>query len=377
MRVLHVFKNYYPPTRGGVEQWVNDVVHSIEGIEFSVLTASTDRRLHIEDDNGIQVVRAPALVRASTAPIVPGWASWMRKLQPDVIHMSMPSPTGELAFLASRTRVPMIASYHGDVVRGGPIPAAYDRFAARFLRRANAIVVGSERLAETTTALRGHADRVVVIPYGVDVEVYRDRPPLADEIRRKLPGSRTGPLAVLLGRLVHYKGADVAIDAMRDPRLADATLLIVGNGPLRASLESRAAGLDRVVFVGEVADDERAAYYHAADVFVFPGTNRGESYGISQVEAMATGTPSISTELGTGTSWVNQHERTGLVVAPRDPRALADAMVELFGDPVKRGAMGAAAQRRVAERLSRRRMLDDLRTLYVQAAKAAQAGQDR
>jgi rhamnosyl/mannosyltransferase len=367
MRVLHVFKDYYPPTRGGVEQWINDVVHSMDGITFSVLTAAEGRELTIEDDAGVQVVRAPTLVRASTAPVVPSWSSWIRKLAPDVIHLNMPNPTGELAYLMSRTDVPMVASYHADIVRKGPLPVLYDRFASRLLRRAQRVLVGSQRLAETTTALRGVQDKIAVVPYGVDVGHWESRPPLADEIRARYA---RGPLFVLLGRLVHYKGADVAIDAMRDPRLADATLLIVGDGPLRASLEARASGLGNVVFVGEIADDERAAYYHAADVFVFPGTNRGESYGIVQVEAMATATPSISTELGTGTSWVNQHGVTGLVVQARDPAALASAMADLAHDEVRRSAMAQAAQQRVRERLSRRRMLDELRAVYVDAAQA-------
>jgi rhamnosyl/mannosyltransferase len=367
MRVLHVFKNYYPPTRGGVEQWINDVVHSIDGIDFSVLTASPGRELVVDDDRGVQVVRAPALIRASTAPVVPSWATWIRKLEPDVIHLNMPNPTGELAYLASRSKVPMVASYHADIVRGGPLPGAYDRFVRRFVRRAHRVVVGSPRLADTTTSLRDAKDKLAIIPYGVDVDRWSTRPALADEIRSRYPG----PLFVLLGRLVHYKGADVAIEAMADPRLAAATLLIVGDGPLREQLQTQAAASGgRVVFVGEVADEDRAAYYHAADVFVFPGTNRGESYGIVQVEAMATATPSISTELGTGTSWVNQHEQTGLVVAPRDPHALATAMVELIADDARRADMAQAAQQRVRERLSRQRMLDDLRALYEGAAQA-------
>lgn len=367
MRVLHVFKDYYPPTRGGVEQWINDVVHSIDGIEFSVLCAAPGRRLVDERDDGVRVVRAPTLVRASTAPVAPSWVSWIKRLAPDVIHMNMPNPTGELAFLAARTGVPMVATYHGDIVRAGPLPAAYGAFASRFLRRAHRVIVGSQRLAETTPSLRAHRDRIAVIPYGVDVDRWAVRPPLADQIAERFPG----PRLVLLGRLVHYKGADVAIEAMRD---LDATLLIVGDGPLRARLEEQAAGLPagagRVVFVGAPPDDERAAYYHAADLFLFPGTNRGESYGIVQVEAMATGTPSISTELGTGTSWVNRHGETGLVVAPRDPGALAGAVRELLSDDARRAAMGVAAQRRVREHLSRARMLDELRAVYEDAAQA-------
>jgi rhamnosyl/mannosyltransferase len=128
--------------------------------------------------------------------------------------------------------------------------------------------------------------------------------------------------------------------------------------------------IDRVRFIGAVADDDRAAYYHAADVFVLPAISRGESYGIVQVQAMAAGTPSISTEVGTGTSWVNVHGSTGFVVPPRDAAALADAINHVLGDDELRTAMGHAAQQRVAEHLTRDRMLADLRKLYEEASQA-------
>jgi rhamnosyl/mannosyltransferase len=260
-----------------------------------------------------------------------------------------------------------LASYHADVVRRGPLPAAYDAFASRFLHKASAITVSSPRLAETTPALRGHGAKIAVVPFGVDPGEWSARPPLADEIRERYG---PGPLIVLLGRLVHYKGAEILVEAMRDVH-ADATALIVGDGPKRGEAEAAVvqhAVADRVVFTGAVPDADRAAYLHAADLFVLPATNRGEAFGIVQVQAMATGTPSISTELGTGTSWVNRDGETGLVVAPNDPIALAKAINELLGDDARRARMGDAARRRVTEHLTAERMFHELRRLYEQAA---------
>src|SRR5262245_2383916 len=132
-RVLHLFKDYYPPTRGGIEQWINEIVHAPAfadaGIAFDVLTASRNRTLVDEMDEGVRVARAPAIVRASTAPVVPSWSSWIRRLQPDVVHVHMPNPTGELAVIGSRTTARVVATYHADIVRRGPLPRAYDAFA--------------------------------------------------------------------------------------------------------------------------------------------------------------------------------------------------------------------------------------------------------
>jgi rhamnosyl/mannosyltransferase len=103
----------------------------------------------------------------------------------------------------------------------------------------------------------------------------------------------------------------------------------------------------RISWLGEAPDAELPALYHAADLFVLPASNASEAFGLVQVEAMAAGLPVISTELGTGTSYVNQDGVTGRVVAPRDSAALASAIGELMGDAVRRRAMGIAAQARV------------------------------
>lgn len=364
MKVLHLFKNYYPPTRGGVEQWLNDIVHSVFGYESTVLTASLTNELVVEDDRGVEVIRAPTALRASTAPIAPTWPSWIRKISPDLVHVHMPNPTQEFALMLASLDVPVVAHYHADIVRSWPVPQIYELFARSFLKKVKTVAVGSPRLAETTPLLQGVADRVKVIPYGVDPEAWDLRPRLADEIRSR----HEEPLAVFLGRLVHYKGAVVAVEAMK--HVTRGHLLVVGDGPERERAEAAARDhgvTDCVTFCGEVSDEERLAYLHAADVFVFPGVNRGESYGIAQVQAMATGTPSISTELGTGTSWVNQHGETGLVVPPSDAAALGAAIRELLEDDHKRREMGIAAKRRVREHLSREKMLSAIGDMYAEA----------
>ncbi len=367
IRVLHLFKSYYPPTHGGIEQHINEIVHGVPGIDFDVLTTSGSSRLAITDDDGVRVIGAGTLLKISTAPIVPSWRTWIGRADPDVIHLHMPNPWGEVAALRSRTKVPIVASFHGEITRARVLLPAYRAMLRRVWSRVHRVVVGSPRLLETARELDGGGrDRAVVVPYGVDLDHWSVRPPGADDIRQRF----TGPLIVFLGRLRHYKGLHVLVEAMRE---VDGTLLVVGDGPSAPAARSaaRSNGVeDRVVFVGQIPDAERSAYYHAADVFALPATNRGESYGIALVEAMATGTPVVSTELGTGTSWVNEHGRTGLVVPAGNAAALAAALRELLVDPSRSAAMGRAAQHRVAENFTRDQMLASLRGLYEEAFQA-------
>jgi rhamnosyl/mannosyltransferase len=360
VRVLQFFKNYFPPTHGGIEQLMNEIVHGIDGIESAVLTGSHSRELIRDDDDGVPVVRAPELLRVSTAPIAPSWHTWIKRLEPDVIHVHMPNPTGELAVLTSRTKARVVASFHAEIVRSPMIGAGYRAFLPAFWRRADTVIVGSPPMLATAPELRPVRDRAVVVPYGIDVDAWSTRPPLADEIRARYPG----PIVFFMGVLRHYKGVHVLVEAMRD---VDATLLVAGDGPERGEVDeaiSRFGVASKVHMLGAPRNEDRVAYMHAADVFVLPAVSRAEAFGIVLLEAMAAGTPVISTDVGTGTSWVNVDGETGYVVAARDARALARAITRLVGDPMGRAAMGRAALQRVREHFTLDEMLATFKKIY-------------
>lgn len=365
MRVLHVFKDYFPPTRGGIEQHINELVHLLPDFEQSVLTSSRSKKFVVDDDQGVRVIRAPELGRPASTAITPAWPRLLRNSGADLLHFHSPNPFGELCLLASRARCPMVATFHADIVGRRSLLPAFRPFQQSFLRRAVGIAVSSPRLLATSRALKRHAERAVVIPFGVDPQQWEARPPGADEIRARY----RGPLLLFLGRLVYYKGIEVLLEAMRT---IEGTLLVAGSGPMGHRYQSIVRELslaDKVSFIGEVPDDERANYYHAADLFVLPSTSRAESFGISMLEAMACGTPALSTEVGTGTSWLNVSGKTGLVVRPGDPAALSGAIKILMSDEGRRSAMGTAAARRVSEHFTREQMLRGLTRLYESAAK--------
>jgi rhamnosyl/mannosyltransferase len=164
--------------------------------------------------------------------------------------------------------------------------------------------------------------------------------------------------------LRHYKGLNVLIEAM--PSI-DAHLLVIGVGMMEAEwrAQSHALGLEgRVHFLGDLSDSEKLPYLYAADLFVLPSTNHAEAFGIVLIEAMACGLPLISTELGTGTSFVNQHGETGLVVSPNDAGAMAAAANQLLGDNPLRQRMGAAALARAQGEFNMHTMAARMLQLY-------------
>lgn len=163
-----------------------------------------------------------------------------------------------------------------------------------------------------------------------------------------------------------HKGFEFLVRAMRGVR-DDAVLVLGGTGPLSGPLQELAATLglgERVIFTGRIAEEALPAYYHAADIYCLPSVEPSEAFGLVQVEAMACRKPVISCELGNGVSYVNRDGVTGLVVPPRDPRALADALNRLLEDGALRKKMGDAGHARAKSEFTLDRMWDGMLDVY-------------
>jgi len=170
---------------------------------------------------------------------------------------------------------------------------------------------------------------------------------------------------LFVGRLRYYKGLDTLLRALS--LLPDVQLFIVGDGPMREKWErlTDVLGLqDRVTFTGEVPGEHLPGYYRAAGIFVLPASARAEAFGTVLLEAMASGLPCITTEVGSGTSWVVQDGITGLVIPPRDTQALADAIRALLDDPRRQVAMGHAARARVEAEFTTEQMIARVQAVY-------------
>jgi len=179
----------------------------------------------------------------------------------------------------------------------------------------------------------------MVIPIGIDTSRFN----MDDRVSRRAAQIRNNARAVgAFHRQIRLftKALKYLIEAMQTCRRATRPGWRRPPWSLLSRPQVALMGLEeKVAFVGRVEEEDIAAYYHASDVFVLPSVENTEAYGIVQLEAMACGKPVISTDLPTGVSFVNLHEKTGLVVPPRNAEALADAINGLLGNEPARKAL--------------------------------------
>lgn len=365
MRVVHVYKDVFPPVVGGIEKHIDGLRRAMPDVTSHVLVCARARRTSsARVGTGLEVRVAEGRRRVLSVPLAPTFPLWLRRMESDLVHVHMPNPVGEAAALMAAQGRPLVVSYHADIVRQARLMPAYRPLAGACLDRAAALIVGSRRLLQTSPLLAPRCSRARVLPYGVDVE--RLRPDAVTEEERAAVRRRLGePLVIAVARLVYYKGLEDLIGAARG---LDGSVVIVGSGPLDERLRALAREVPNVHLTGAVSEDELRRHLAAADCFVMASTSRAESFGVATLEAQAMGVPAVVTDVGTGTIEAIEPGKTGLVVAPGSPSGLASAVRSIIEDPVRAGTMGRAARERVVSRHSLREQAARLRAIYAEVA---------
>lgn len=363
MRVVHLGK-YYPPHRGGIESVTETLCRGLSerGLEVTVVVSNDSRETRDEMIDGVRIVRVGRQVELRSQPLNFGLARCLRSIPCDILHVHTPNPLGALAALQAAPATRIVALHHSDVIRQRLLGGAAAALHCLLYRRAAAVVAATPRHIEHSRLLRAFRERCHVIPFALRKPVTSLGPTWDEALPERW---RTEPLALFVGRLVYYKGLEVVLEALT--RTRGLNLAVVGTGPLGQRLKASAArlGLERrVCFLDNVGEDRLHALYRACRFLALPSTAPSEAFGMVQLEAMSAGKPVISTRLASGVPFVNQHERTGLIVPPGDPAALASSMQRLARDEALAARLGHGARRRAATDFGVDQVLDLWLELY-------------
>jgi glycosyltransferase involved in cell wall biosynthesis len=320
---------------------------------------SAEIPIHFLDDAKF---RGPWSLRTTLA-----LARLLRELRPDILHMhylaGLPAPV----FLMFR---PFVVSVWGADILGEKGLAVEGR-KVRFwktlvLRRAHAVLALSNFLAAATRRYAGlRPSRVSVYPWGVDLNQFQPVPRAGSS-----PGSHAPIVIGLVKHLEPKYGVEYLLRAIPGIRARHPAIrvVIVGNGSLRAQLEHMAASLsvsDVVSFCGEVSHDQVPRYMADMDIFLMPSVHESETFGVAAVEAQAMGIPVVATRIG-GVPEAVLENRSALLVPPRDPDALSQAVVRLIEDPELRRSMSREGRGFVERCYDWRRNAGRVEALYAQ-----------
>ncbi len=365
LKVLHVFKTYYPDTYGGIEEVIYQLAtHSAQyGIQAEVFTVSKNVSVPADDMyDGHRVHRVKQDFEfASTTFSLSAFRQFRKVARDfDVIHYHFPWPVMDLLHFSGGHGKPSVVTYHSDIIKQKFLLQLYKPVQQRFLKSVQAIVATSPNYAKSSAVLREFPNKLSTIPIGIAPVA------LTDEIWERIRHWEkvlAGPFFLFIGALRYYKGLDTLVEAAAK---VSYPIVIAGAGSEEVRLKEavQKKGLSNVMFVGPVSENDKYALLYLSYCFVFPSFTRTEAYGIVLVEASMYGKPMITCEIGTGTTYINQDKETGIVVPPQDPDAFASAMEQLWNAPELARQYGHHAQQRYERYYTAERMMQRYAELY-------------
>lgn len=374
MKVLHVYRTYFPDPPGGLQEAIRQICDATQpfGVENTIFALSpTPEPWAIERPEG-RVVRCRSWAAPASCDLG-GFSAFAQFRQlaraADVVHYLYPWPFGDLLHWWACPEKPAVLTYISDIVRQRWLGAIYAPLMWKTLRGMSAIVANAPAYAQTSPVLTDPSlcNRVRVIPLGIDERCY-----LHDEdasVLRRLGLGEAEPFFLFIGVLRYYKGLHTLVQAAASVR---ARVIVAGTGPEGPALQEqvRQLGLTNIVFAGQLTDEEKVALLKHCRAMILPSHLRSEAYGMVLVEAAMFGKPMISCEIGTGTSFVNADGETGIVVPPENPAALAQAMNALLGDDDLCRRYGHAARLRYERLFSGEALGQAYAALYREVAAA-------
>jgi phosphatidylinositol alpha-mannosyltransferase len=344
MRVAIVTEFYYPHL-GGVTEHVHHLAAALRHRGHEALVVTSHMAGEGEDEPWVRRVGTSRVIYAngSFARLTTGWRltdklqAVLREFGPDLVHVQdglAPTLGPFAADAAGRLGLPVVATFHSWFPRSALL-RTLRRPLQRRLDRLAATIAVSEPVVRALS--RYFTANWEIIPNGVDVTAFHPNG------RRPTDYLSRGPRLLFLGRLDPRNGLDTVLAAMPGilSRYPAAELVVAGDGPLRAVYERRARVLGSSVrFVGRV-NGERPEYYGTADLYLCPTTKA--SFGITLLEAMASGTPLVVSDIIGFRELVDGGEEA--VLAPLgDARAWAETVTGLIGDAPRRVRMARAGR---------------------------------
>jgi rhamnosyl/mannosyltransferase len=370
MRILHAYKAYMPEVTGGIPEVISLLSRSMgPDIESRVIVCRRGSAGSGSKVAGIPVEQVASWGDLLSMPLAPMFPTALKRAarKADLVVAHLPFPLIDVGIaLGLPDDVALVVHWHSEILGRRAAMPFVAPLIRHTLRRADRVVVSDASMISNSHFLASQAEKCSIVPFGTDVGYWehlddRERAQV-ERLRRAYPR-----LVVATGRLVPYKGFETLIRALKH---VEATLVIIGDGPLKSSLGRLAKRLgvkDRVLLKGFMPRDQLKVHLRAARVFAFPSITSAETFGIAQIEAMAAGLPIVNTALPTGVAKVARHGVEAITVAPGDAGALAAAMRQLLDNTLFASRLGRAGALRAHAEYGQEGFVSRMKRVYLDA----------
>lgn len=360
MRLLLLGKYDFDDLPGGIERYCKLFLDNLpKEVEATAVYFNKDNKNEVvQDGRYVKYKVGVWKTVASTAlsfSIFSALKRVFQKTKPEVVFLQFPNPMMHLGYLYAKSlNSKLVIYWHSDIVRQKKLLWIYRPLLENVLRRANAIIVHSKELTQSKQLSVCKPNKIHVIPIGVTAPVVLNN-------HFFTAGKSEQFKLFACGRHVGYKGFDYLLRSL-SLLPEDVTLILGGVGPETEKLQQLAKDLNidhRVNFVGFITEEEKGAYINDADLYCFPSISQNEAFGIAQIEAMLLAKPVVGFELFNGTTYVNKHNISGLVVENKNVQAYADAVMTLKNNSNLCQKLGQQAQERARKLFGVDKMVHD------------------
>jgi len=374
LRVIFVADRFYPLIGGG-EKYVLSIASGLaeRGHDVHVLTSSVPGRPQLEVLRcGLKVLRIKPIFHVRDIPILP----LLKFVSSDaeIIHISGPSLNEDVIcpFLKALNHK-VVSTYHADFIMENMLVTTYYVMKAHLTYRfVDKIIVTTVRYAEILKRRGVPSEKISVIPIGVNEEIFKPAKNEERVLLRERYGIK-GKIVLFVGgfdRKHAYKHPEILLKSFKslieDKKFAEARLIMVGGGELIKYYQKFSEGLGiskRVSFLGRVSMDHLVNLYKMADIFVLPSPLPSEGFGMTALEAMASGCPVIVTR-ACGCSEIIRKEKSGIIVKPWSTSELKDAMATLLLDEDLRRKLAYNGRMAIEKIYNWKRIVDRVEQLY-------------
>lgn len=383
MKVIQLFKIYWPDNGGGIAKVMESIAECLPGWQHEVIVCqgSRQKKRRTQIYRGVLVRRCRQLFTAASTPVSLDFLRQVKKYtkDADIVIYHFPYPMADLAVLLGLPAGRLVVWWHCGFEKYAWLAPLYRPFAWHTLKKADLILVSAKGNVKNSRLLRQFEKKCRVIPFCVSDTYLQKGSAYAAGIEKAQESGESQKKTIrilFIGRLVWYKGCDVLLKAFKSMKQKNCRLILIGSGVLEMELRQLAAslGLTHVEFMGRVSEKEKMRQIEMCDFLVLPSVSKAEAFAVVQIEAMAFGKPVINTALPSGVPDVSIDGVTGITVKPKSVRGLARAMDTLAEDEGLRRMYGSNALQRVQEKYTQQKMGERYREIFEKKVKETYKG---